>query len=62
MSAPTLTAIEKHERQNLEAARIIVADASTTGLQRTWAEAFLARHDAEQEQQRLPFSENEVTR
>jgi len=43
MSAPTLTALEKHDRMNREAALVILRDPCSIPLQVTWARAFLRR-------------------
>ena len=54
MSKPSTNAMEKHERANLEAARIILADSSAIGLQREWAERFMARWEREHEPPAAP--------
>jgi len=50
MSKPSMTAMERYDAMNREAAHVILADPNSIPLQVTWARAFLRRVDDERQQ------------
>jgi hypothetical protein len=49
MSKPSMTAMERYDRMNREAAHAILANPNSIPLQVTWARAFLRRVSDEQQ-------------